>query len=62
MSWDIEGEKWRRERIAENPPPSRAEVACAYVRPGQLIVLFFADIIFPEPESQEGDHIWRVLC
>lgn len=29
-SWDIEGEKWRRERVAGNPPSSRAEMACTY--------------------------------
>ena len=56
-SWDIEGEKWRRERAAGNSPSSRAEMACAYVRPSQLILLLFADIIFLEPKSQEGGHI-----
>ena len=61
-SWDIEGEKWRRERVAGNPPSSRAEMACTYVRPSQLILLPSLDIIFPEPKSQKGDRIWRLLC
>ncbi|KIK05339.1 hypothetical protein K443DRAFT_130487 [Laccaria amethystina LaAM-08-1] len=29
-SWDIDGEKWRRERVVGNPPSSRAEMACTY--------------------------------
>ena len=51
-SWDIEGEKCRREQIAGNPRSSRAEMACAYVRPSQPILLLFADIIFQNPNPK----------
>jgi hypothetical protein len=30
-SWDITTEKWRRERLAGNPPCPRTEMACSYV-------------------------------
>ncbi|RDB24340.1 hypothetical protein Hypma_008408 [Hypsizygus marmoreus] len=29
-SWDIQAEKWRRERLAGNPPCPRTEIACTY--------------------------------
>jgi hypothetical protein len=30
-SWDLKSEKWRRERLAGNPPCPRTEMACTYV-------------------------------
>ena len=30
-SWDLEGRKWRRERMSGNPPALRTEMACTFV-------------------------------
>jgi hypothetical protein len=30
-SWDLNSEKWRRERLSGNPPCPRTEMACTYV-------------------------------
>lgn len=64
-SWDIEDEKWTRERLYGNPPSARSEMGCSYVSHVNDATSYFPAYIqalrmILESQTQQSDHVWWI--